>query len=101
MDPPYWGICVFTHVIVDTYCIVLSPISFVYTRWRDPTGDDVFPFMCLFQIIIKGFNCVLQGHPTMHEFVLFVTHSSATMLNFVKCLHVAKVVPFVYHCEKN
>ena len=36
----------------------------------------------------------------MHEFVLFETQPSATMLNIFEMLHVAKVVPFVYHCEK-
>ena len=36
----------------------------------------------------------------MHAFVLFETQSSATMLNTFEMLHVAKVVPFVCHCEK-
>ena len=36
----------------------------------------------------------------MPEFVLFEIQPSATMLNIFEMLHVAKVVPFVYHCEK-
>ena len=42
--------------------------------------------------------CKKKG--VVHEFVLFETQPSAPCWIFIEMLHVAIVVPFVYHCDK-
>ena len=45
-------------------------------------------------------NTDVHNRMVMHEFVLLETQPSTTTLKTFEMLHVAKVVPFVYHCEK-